>query len=53
MVSSMVVVVESCRHMVVEETCSLPLVMGSSMEVVVGNCRHMVVEVICTQPLEM
>jgi hypothetical protein len=40
----MVVVVENCRHMVVEETYTQPLVMGNSMEVVVGNCKRMVVE---------
>ena len=45
----MLVVVGNCRHMVVEEICSLPLVMASSMEVVVENCKHMVVEEICSK----
>ena len=44
----MLVVVENCRHMVVEEICNQPLVMASSMVVVVENCRHMVVEEICS-----
>ena len=48
MVSSMVVV-ESCRHMVVEETCNVPLVKESGM-VVVENCKHMVVEETCSIP---
>ena len=47
MVSSMVVV-ENCRHMVVEETYNQPLEKVSSMVVVVENCRHMVVEEICS-----
>ena len=49
MVSNMVAVVENCTHMVVEETCSVPLEKVNSM-VVEENCKHMVVEEICTQP---
>ena len=48
MVSNMVVVVGNCKHMVVAETCTQPLVMVSNMVVVVGNCRHMVVEETCS-----
>ena len=49
MVNNMVVVVENCRHTVVEEICNLPLVMESSMVVVVENCIHMVVGETCTR----
>ena len=48
MVSSMVVVVGSCKHMVVEETCNLPWEMENSMVVVVSS-RHKVEEETCTQ----
>ena len=43
------VVVENCKHMVVEETCSVPSEKVNSMVVEV-NCKHMVVEEICIQP---
>ena len=43
------VVVESCRHMVVEGICNVSLEKESSM-VVVENCKHTVVEETCSVP---
>ena len=43
------VVVESCRHMVVEEICILFLVKGNSMEEVVDIHTHVGVVVICSE----
>ncbi|KAL0688783.1 hypothetical protein Bca4012_088460 [Brassica carinata] len=46
----MVAVVESCIHMAVVETCSLPSGKESSMVEVVGSCRRKAVVEICIRP---
>jgi hypothetical protein len=45
------VVVESCKHMEVVETCSLPWEMANTIVEVVENCKRMEVVETYSQPL--
>ena len=47
---SSVVVVENCRHMVVEETCTQPWGMENNMEEVVDKHKHEDVVETCSTP---